>query len=138
MLNLTNHWGNANQTTEIPLYNHQDGYYHQKTENNNVARIWRTRPIVHCWKCKVVQLLWKMLGQYLKKLNIPTSRHITVKMSKVKDSSYKRTQAERSDINLSSIFFNQSPKEKEIKAKPNKWNLIKLKSFCKAKKPSAK
>ena len=79
-----------------------------------------------------------MLRQYLKKLIIPTSRHITVKMSKVIDSSYKRIQAEHSDINLGSIFFNQSPKAKEIKAKPNKWDLIKLKSFCKAKKPSAK
>ena len=24
----------------------------KKTENNNMARIWRKRPIVHCWKCK--------------------------------------------------------------------------------------
>ena len=35
------------------------------------------------------------------------------------------------DINHSSIFLDQSPKAKEIKAKINKWDLIK--SFCTAK-----
>ena len=35
------------------------------------------------------------------------------------------------DINHSIIFW-MSPKAKEIKAKINKWDLIKLKSFCAA------
>ena len=34
-----------------------------------------------------------------------------------------------SDINCSSIFLDQTPMAKEIKAKINKWDLIKLKSF---------
>ena len=38
-----------------------------------------------------------------------------------------------SDINHSNVFLGQSPDEKEIKAKINKWGLIKLKSFCTAK-----
>ena len=38
-----------------------------------------------------------------------------------------------SDINHRNIFFNPSPRIKEIKAKINKWDLLKLKSFCKAK-----
>ena len=33
------------------------------------------------------------------------------------------------DINCSTIFLDQSPKAKEIKAKINKWDLIKLKNF---------
>ena len=38
-----------------------------------------------------------------------------------------------SDINHSKIFFDPPPGVKEIKAKINKWDLIKLKSFCTAK-----
>ena len=38
-----------------------------------------------------------------------------------------------SDINHSKIFFDLPPRVVEIKTKINKWNLIKLKSFCTAK-----
>ena len=37
------------------------------------------------------------------------------------------------DINHSNIFLDPSPKTKEIKAKINKWDLMKRKSFCTAK-----
>ena len=37
------------------------------------------------------------------------------------------------DINNSNIFGDPSPNVKEIKVKVNKWDLIKLKSFCTAK-----
>ena len=39
-----------------------------------------------------------------------------------------------SDINHSRILYNPPPRTLEIKAKINKWDLIKLKSFCTAKK----
>ena len=37
------------------------------------------------------------------------------------------------DINRSSIFLDLFPKAKKIKAKTNKWDLIKLKSFLRNK-----
>ncbi len=38
------------------------------------------------------------------------------------------------DINHSKILFDPPPREMEIKTKINKWDLMKLKSFCTAKK----
>ena len=37
------------------------------------------------------------------------------------------------DINHSNILFDPTPREMEIKTKINKWDLMKLKSFCTAK-----
>ena len=37
------------------------------------------------------------------------------------------------DINHSKIFFDPAPREMEIKTKINKWDLMKLKTFCKTK-----
>ena len=38
-----------------------------------------------------------------------------------------------SDINHSRIFYDTPPRILEIKAKINKWDLVKLKSFCTTK-----
>ena len=42
-------------------------------------------------------------------------------------------QAEHSDINFSNMFLDLFSRGMEIRAKINKWDLIKLKRFCKAK-----
>ena len=42
------------------------------------------------------------------------------------------------DINRSNIFFDPSPTVMKIKTKINKWDLIKLKSFCTAKETKNK
>ena len=43
-----------------------------------------------------------------------------------------------SDIPHSNIFTDMSPKARDIKEKINKWDLIKIKSFCMAKENSIK
>ena len=43
-----------------------------------------------------------------------------------------------SDIPRSNILTDMSPKAKDIKERINKWDLIKIKSFCMAKENSAK
>ena len=42
------------------------------------------------------------------------------------------------DINHSKILFDQPPRVMEIKTKVNNWDLMKLKSFCKAKETTNK
>ena len=43
---------------------------------------------------------------------------------------HSRFQRSLFDINHSKIFFDLPPRVMEIKTKLNKWDLIKLKSFC--------
>ena len=66
----------------------------------------------------------KIISKWLKDLNI---RQDTKKLLE------ENTGKTFSDINCSDVFLGQSPKGIEIKAKINKWDLIKLTSFCIAK-----
>ena len=66
----------------------------------------------------------KIYSKWLKVLNI---RHDTIKLLEG------NTDQTFSDINRTNVFLGQSPKAIEIKAKINKWDLIKLTSFYTAK-----
>ena len=66
----------------------------------------------------------KINSKWLKNLNI---RHDTIKLlGENIDKIF-------SDINHTNVSLGQSPKAIEVKAKINKWNLIKLISFCTVK-----
>ena len=71
-------------------------------------------------------LYTKINSKWIKDLNV---RPDTIKLLEEHKS---RT---RYDINHSKILFDPPPREMEIKTKINKWQLIKLKCFCTAKKP---
>ena len=58
----------------------------------------------------------KINSKWLKDLNI---KHDSIKL-------LEKNIGKISDINCSHVFLGQSPKAKEIKAKINKWDLIKL------------
>ena len=66
----------------------------------------------------------KISSKWIKDLNV---RPDTIKLSE------ENTGRTLSDIRHSKIFFNPSPRIMEIKAKINKWDLLKLTSFCTAK-----
>ena len=66
----------------------------------------------------------KINSKWLKDLNI---RHGTLKLLE------ENVGKIFSDINHTSVFLGQSPKAIEIKAKMNKWDLTKPRSFCTAK-----
>ena len=89
-----------------------------------------------CWEswratCKSVKLEHSLTpniqinSKWFKDLNI---RYDTIKLL---GENVRKT---FSDINYSNVFSDQSPKAKELKAMINKWDRIKLISFCTAKK----
>ena len=66
------------------------------------------------------------------KINSKWIKDLNVRPEKIKllEESIRRT---LDDINQSKILYDPPPRVMEIKTKVNKWDLIKLKSFCTAK-----
>ena len=71
----------------------------------------------------------KMNSKWIKDLNVKLE---TIKLL---EESMGRT---LDDINQSKILYDPPPSVMEIKTKVNKWDLIKLKSFCTAKETTSK
>ena len=71
------------------------------------------------------------------KINSKWIRNLNVRPDTIKllDENIERTLF---DINHSKIFFDSPPRVMEIKTKINKWDLMKLKSFCTAKETTNK
>ena len=65
------------------------------------------------------------------KINSKWIKDINVRPETIKLLEENRT---LNDINQSKILYDPSPRVTEIKTKVNKWNLIKLKRFCKQRK----
>ena len=68
----------------------------------------------------------------IKRIKNPNVRPETIKLL---EENIDRT---LNDINQSKILYDPPPRVMEIKTKVNKWDLIKLKSFCKAKETISK
>ena len=93
-----------------------------------------------CWEswtatCKKMKLEYqltpyiKINSRWIKDLNIS---HDTIKV--LEENIVRKI----SDIPCSNIFTDISPRERDIKERINKWDLLKIKSFCIAKENSTK
>ena len=71
----------------------------------------------------------KITSKWMKDINV---RPVTIKLL---EENIGRT---LHDINQSKILYDPPPRVTEIKTKVNKWDLIKLKSFCTAKETISK
>ena len=79
------------------------------------------RTISKCADCLVGQIYIKIFQERINLLRLPWFTHKYFP-----------------DINRSNIFLDQSPKAIELKAKINKWDIIKLTRFCTAKETISK
>ena len=92
---------------------------------------WLKRTLCQCRRCRFNFLTpyTKINSKWIKDLNI---RPETIKLLE------KNTGKTLSDINHSRILCDPPPRVMEIKVKINKWDLIKLKSFCTMKETISK
>lgn len=73
MLNTTSYKENSNQNyNKIPFHTHENDYYQKQNITSIGLGCKETETPLHCWwKSKMVQILWKTVWQFLKKLQLP-------------------------------------------------------------------
>ena len=111
-------------TKEARIYNR---------EKNNLFNKWS-------WENQLTTCKGMKLEQFLTpytKINSKRIRDLNVRPETIKLLE-ENTGKTLSDINHSRILYDPPPRGMEIKAKINKWDLIKLKSFCTMKKTISK
>ena len=120
----------------------QDRKPRNKPMNLWSINLWQRRPRPHnVWSRSLQQMVLRKLDSHMSKMKLHHSiTPYTKKSSKwIKDANVRRDTIKLleenigrtpSDINHSNIFFDPSPRIMEIKAKINKWDLLKLKSSC--------
>ena len=88
-----------------------------------------------CWENWTATCIRVKLEHFLKpytKINSKWIKYINVRQETITLLEENRDRT-LDDINQSKILYDPPPRVMEIKAKVNKWDLIKLKSFCTAK-----
>ena len=131
-INLPRNWLSQNKIENPEINPHTYGHHFFAKGGKNIQ--WRKHSLFNklCWEiwsimCKRTKLehfltpYTKMNSKWIKDLNV---RPEAIKLL---GENVGRT---LSDINHSKVLYNPHPRVMEIKTNVNKWDLIKLKSFC--------
>ena len=70
MLSIASYQRDANQNhNELPPHTSQNDHINKATDNKYWRGCGEKRTLVHCWwECRLVQPLWKTVGNFLRKL----------------------------------------------------------------------
>ena len=107
----TNYWRNTNQNySEVPPHTGPNGYpkvVQESTNNKCWRRCGEKGTLLHCWwECKLVQLLWKTVWRFIKKLKIKLPNDPAIPLLDI----YPDKTIIQSDVHSSPIYNSQDMK----------------------------